>query len=198
MSAPTQIHHATGSPEAGGEQLRSGRPPTSAPAASRWAVLLAVAVVAVGVVGVRDALVAAGALGGSSYTRDAAQHVDGLTAQVWMLPAGIAVALLGLWVLWGALRPRKRTQVQVQGTPGAWMRPTDVAKLAHDAADTVDGVVSATVKATRTKITVRTTTTAQDGTSTRDAVTTAIGTRLQALQSSPRVKVTTRYTGGPS
>lgn len=200
MSAPTRSRHPDGSTTPattpGSVQLRSGRTPTSTPAASRWAVLLAVGVLAAGVVGIRDALVAAGVLDGALWTRTAAEHIDGLSAQTWMLPAGIVAALLGLWVLWGALRPRKPTEIQVDGTPGAWMRPTDVAKLARDAADQVDGVVTATATATRKKVTVRVSTTAQQGTATSDAVTVAVQNRLRTLHSPPRVKVTTRYTGG--
>jgi hypothetical protein len=196
VSTPTPPRHAAASPTADGVQPRAGRTPTRAPAVSRWAILLAVLVLAAGVVGIRDALLATGALHGSSYTRTAASYLDGLTAQGWMLPAGIAATLLGLWVLLGALRPRRRTQVRVEGTPGAWMRPADVAKLAHDAADTIDGVVTATATATRRTVTVRVATTAQDGTPTADAVTAALHHRLRTLQPPPRVKVTTRYTGG--
>lgn len=195
-TTPAEAAETTAPSDVDGIELRAGRTPTVAPAASRWAILFALLLLAAGVVGIRDALTAAGALHGALWTRTAAEHLDGLTATTWMLPVGVVVALLGLWVLWGALKPRKRTEIQVQGAPGAWMRPTDVAKLARDAADGIDGVVTATATATRTKVTVRVTTTAQNGTTTGDAVTATVTDRLRALHPVPRVKVSTRYTGG--
>jgi len=169
----------------------AGRTPTATPAAAPWAVLLAL-----GVVGIRDALVAAGAFGGSSWTKNTANAIDGLTARTWMIPAGIGLAVLGLWWLLAALKPRKRTEISLSGTPGAWMRPGDLARLAQPTAENVEGVVSASTSATRRTVTVKATTTARDSAQVRTAVTDAVGDRLSALRRAPRVKVKARYIGG--
>jgi len=174
----------------------AGRTPTAAPAAAPWAVLLALVVLALGVVGVRDALVAAGAFGGSSWTKNTANAIDGLTARTWMIPAGIGLAVLGLWWLLAALKPRKRTEISLSGTPGAWMRPSDLARLVQPTVENVEGVVSASTSATRRTVTVKATTTARDSVQVRTAVTEAVGDRLSALRRAPRVKVKARYIGG--
>jgi len=116
----------------------AGRTPSAAPAAAPWAVLLALVVLALGVVGIRDALIAAGAFGGSSWTKNTANAIDGLTARMWMIPAGIGLAVLGLWWLLAALKPRKRTEISLSGTPGAWMRPGDLARLVQPTVENVE------------------------------------------------------------
>jgi len=174
----------------------AGRTPTAAPAAAPWAVLLALVVLALGVVGIRDALIAAGAFGGSSWTKNTANAIDGLTARTWMIPVGIGLAVLGLWWLLAALKPRKRTEISLSGTPGAWMRPGDLARLAQPTVENVDGVVSASTSATRRTVTVKATTTARDSAEVRTAVTEAVGDRLSAVGRAPRVKVKARYIGG--
>ena len=213
MSTPTGPRHSTHTKtadpadttagrEAGPESAASpvqptaGRTPTAAPAAAPWAVLLALVVLALGVVGIRDALIAAGAFGGSFWTKNTAYAIDGLTARTWMLPAGIGLAVLGLWWVLAALKPRKRTEIALPGTPGAWMRPGDLARLVQPTVENVDGVVSASTSATRRTVTVKATTTARDSAEVRTAVTDAVGDRLSAVGRAPRVKVKARYIGG--
>jgi len=185
-------------PESGASPVEptAGRTPSAAPAAAPWAVLLALVVLALGVVGIRDALVAAGAFGGSSWTKNTANAIDGLTARTWMIPAGIGLAVLGLWWLLAALKPRKRTEISLSGTPGAWMRPGDLARLVQPTVENVEGVVSASTSATRRTVTVKATTTARDSAQVRTALTDAVGDRLSALRRAPRVKVKARYIGG--
>ncbi len=183
-------------PEAAPVEPTAGRTPTATPAAAPWAVLLALVVLALGVVGIRDALIAAGAFGGSSWTKNTANAIDGLTARTWMIPAGIGLAVLGLWWLLAALKPRKRTEISLTGTPGAWMRPGDLARLVQPTVENVDGVVSASTSATRRTVTVKATTTARDSAQVRTALTEAVGDRLSALRRAPRVKVKARYIGG--
>jgi len=185
-------------PESGASPVEptAGRTPTATPAAAPWAVLLALVVLALGVVGIRDALVAAGAFGGSSWTKNTANAIDGLTARTWMIPAGIGLAVLGLWWLLAALKPRKRTEISLSGTPGAWMRPGDLARLVQPTVENVEGVVSASTSATRRTVTVKATTTARDSAQVRTALTEAVGDRLAALGRAPRVKVKARYIGG--
>ena len=72
-----------------------------------WSVLL----LGVGVLGVQAALGAAGVLTGTSWLTWVIQRVDGLTPAGWMLPAGLVLGLVGLWLLATGLRPRPRTGV---------------------------------------------------------------------------------------
>ncbi|MEO9220939.1 MAG: DUF6286 domain-containing protein, partial [Mycobacteriaceae bacterium] len=132
----------------------------------------------------------------TSWTKRAADTIDGLSPQTWMIPAGVALALLGLWWLFAALKPRRRTEIALSGEPGAWIRPSDLARLTQPTAENTDGVVSARVSAGRRRVTVKATITARDSAQIRAALTEAVQDRLTALQRAPKVKVNTRYSGG--
>ncbi len=178
-----------------GVTLGTGRTPTAALAAAPLAVLVALLVLAAGVVGIRDALVAAGALSGSSWITSAAGTVDGLRAQPWMIPVGVVVAVIGLWWVLAALKPRKRTELELAARTGSWIRPDDVARLARTVADEVDGVVSASASAKRRSVTVTVTTTSRESSAIRAEVTEAVQARLAPLTAPPTVKVKARYVG---
>jgi hypothetical protein len=116
--------------------------------------------------------------------------LDGSTAEWWMVPAGVALALVGLWLLVTALRPRSRKTVPATASTGVFLHTRDIARLASDAAGEVDGVLSAASTASRraVTVTVRSTTTAGIA----DGVTDAVAHRLSALQTPLRVKVRVR------
>ncbi|MEO7060746.1 MAG: DUF6286 domain-containing protein [Lapillicoccus sp.] len=158
--------------------------------------LLAVILVGVGAVGVQAALVKAGLLTGKPWLTWALDRPNGLTPAGWMLPAGAVVALVGLWLVLTALRPRPRTAVAVRAATGVFLRPRDLSRLAVAAADEVAGVQDARASATRTKVTLRITSTAgeADRDQVSDAVTAAVTARLSALEKP--VRVTVRTVGG--
>ncbi|MDQ2722185.1 MAG: alkaline shock response membrane anchor protein AmaP [Actinomycetota bacterium] len=199
QEAPTR-HRAGAQPEAPtsakGAELSSGRAPVAAPAAATVGVLLALGLLGAGVVGVRDGAVGAGWLHGAYWTRTAAQHVDGLSPQVWMIPVGVVLALVGVWWLLAALKPRRRTALAVQAGAAVWIRPRDLAHLAATTADQVPGVTHASTSAKRRKVSVTVDTTSNDTAAVRTEVTEAVTNRLAALASAPRVKVTARSRGG--
>ena len=161
-------------------------------------IVLALLVIAVGVVAAQTALVASGVLSGHSWLTTAVTAVNGLSPAVWMLPVGIVLALVGLWLVLTALRPRPRTGVALRATTGVFLRPRDIARLAAAAAGDVDGVQDATASATRTTVTVHITTTGAADTAAQggvvDAAKTVVAGRLSAL--SKPVRVTVRTSGG--
>src|SRR4029079_11659365 len=106
-----------------------------------------------------------------------------LTPGVWLVPRGVALVALGLWLLLTALRPRPRTAIALNAKTGVFLRTRDVAKLARNAAQDVDGVTSARVTAGRRKIAVVARATASDGV--EQKITQAVTTRLQALTKAP-------------
>lgn len=152
--------------------------------------VLAVLLLAAGVLLVRDALVAAGVLSGSSWLGAAAEGLRGTAPATWLVPAGAVVVLLGLWLVVTALRPRTRTAVPLTSQSGAFLRTRDVARLAAGAARDVDGVLDASASASRRKVTVTVSGTAAAGL--REDVTSAVTDRLAALESAPRVSVAVR------
>lgn len=154
-----------------------------------WSALL----LGVGVVGVQAALVAAGVLTGTAWLTWVIQQVDGLAPAGWMLPVGVVLVVLGLWLLWAALRPRPRTAVALTAATGVFLKPRDLSRLAVAAADQVDGVQDAKATASRGKVSLRIVST---GASTvADEVRAAVTERLAALEKP--VKVTVRAQGGP-
>lgn len=155
--------------------------------------VLAVLLTAVGVVAVHDALVAAGALGGREWLTRAVGAVDGTTPAAWLVPVGVLLVLLGLWLLMTALRPRPRTAIALDADTGVFLRPRDVAKLARDAAQDVDGVSSAKASARRRAISVSVHATAPDGIDER--VTAAVTERLRALATQPKIRVSVTTEG---
>ena len=184
---------AATSPRADLKPLSAAKTPVGPGIISLVGIILALLVIAVGVVAAQTALVAAGALTGSPWLTTAVTAVNGLSPAAWMLPVGIVIALVGLWLVLTALRPRPRTGVALRATTGVFLRPRDIARLAAAAADDVDGVQDAHASATRTTVTVHITNTGANDT-TAEAVKTAVAGRLSAL--SKPVRVSVRTSGG--
>lgn len=150
--------------------------------------VLALCVVGLGVVGVQAALVAAGLLSGTSWLGSTLDRAQSVSPAAWMLPVGVLLALVGLWLVFASLKPRPRNAVALQAETGVFMRPRALARLAEAAAAEVDGVQSARASATRSKVKVRAET--AGGSDVADAVQAAVIRRLQPLEKTPRVAVT--------
>lgn len=155
-----------------------------------WAMLL----IAVGVVGMQAALVAAGLLDGTSWLTWTIQRFDGLTPSAWMVPAGIVLVLLGLWLVLMALRPRPATAMTLAASTGVFLKPADVARLAVAAADQIDGVQDAKASARRGKVSLRIVGTGSSAIA--GEVEQAVIERLAAFD--PPVRVSVRVAGGSS
>lgn len=148
--------------------------------------VLAVLLLALAVLLGREAAVGLGWLQGEPWLPSAAQALDGLGAQTWMIAAGIVVALVGLWLLVTALRPRSRKTLPVTAETGVFVHTSDVARLASAAAREVDGVLSAKSSATRSSVAVHVEALSPEVSS---AVQQQVTDRLRALRSTVRVKV---------
>lgn len=174
--------------------LPAAKTPVSSGAIATLGLVLAVLLTAVGVAAVRDALVYAGVLKGTPLLSLAARATNGVTPAVWMIPVGIALAVLGLWLLIMALRPRPRKAVTLTAQTGVFLRPKDVSRLAETAAERVDGVLDVRVSAKpkTAKVTVRST----GDQATSDRVRDAVTDRLSALENPPTLKISS--TGGNS
>ena len=207
MSTPTQaggtsptVPYATpntageaGQGEQGTTALPAAKTPVGPGAATVVGSMLAVLLVGLGLAGVHDALVAAGTAAGTPWIDAVVKAFNGLRPDVWLVPAGFALVLLGLWLISAALRPRRRTAIALNARTGVFLRPRDVAKLARNAAQDVDGVTSAKVTAGRRKVAVaaRATTTA----GMEQKIIQAVTARLQTLAKAPRVRVTVKTEG---
>jgi len=141
---------------------------------------------AAGVIGVHDAVVASGAVQGQQWIAEWARSLGRLQPGGWLAMAAVVLLVIGLWLAYVALRPRPRAGVAVTASAGVFLRPKDVARLAADAADQVDGVLSASATGSSRTVVVRV-----RGTSAavEAEVTDAVRQRLQSLSRPPRVKV---------
>lgn len=174
--------------------MPAAKTPVSSGAIATLGFVLAVLLTAAGVAAVRDALVYAGVLDGTPLLSLAARATNGVTPAVWMVPVGVVLAVLGLWLLLMALRPRPRKAVTLTAQTGVFLRPKDVSRLAETAAERIGGVLDVRVSAKpkTAKVTVRST----GDQATSDRVRDAVTARLAPLESPPTLKI--RSTGGAS
>lgn len=189
-SAPGVIHNGTRQPAATPSKPAAAPPPLAPAAAHYVGVISALLVIALGAVGIRDGIAAAGWISGPSWTQAAVDWFDGQSAHGWMVPVGVLAAVLGLVLIGTALSPRRRTAIPVNATTSVYLDVSDTAKLAAAAARVVPGVTKAHASATRRAVKVTARTTGPDVTT--DAITSAVRAALQPLSSPPRIAVRTR------
>lgn len=171
----------------GSESLKAAKTPVGPGAITFVGAVLSLLVIALGAVGLQTAASAAGITKSQPLLTQAIEGTDGLRPLWWMLPVGLLLILVGLWLLVAALRPRPRTAIALKAQTGVFMRPRDVARLAEHAADDVDGVAAVKARATRGKITLSIDSTGGPGVTER--VKAAVNEPLEALRKTPRVSV---------
>ncbi|MGV9825276.1 DUF6286 domain-containing protein [Gordonia sp. NPDC003429] len=161
--------------------------PSSTPVAVVGGVVIAFVLLALVIVAIRDLVVQAGWVSGTRWSREGADWVARSTWQQWMWPVAIALILIGLWLLWSAVRTRRRTHVSLGGYEVMWTRRGDIARRISTAALSVPGVEHATtvVGRRRAKVVVTATDTHPDA----DAIRAAVASAAAAPEKPLRVKV---------
>ncbi len=167
--------------------LRPAQQPTGPGAIGFVGPVLAVLTIALGAALLWDALAVAGVLPGDGWVVPALDALNGQAKTGWALAAGIAAALVGLWLVVVSLRRRRRKSLWLRRAVGVGIRPRDVARLARVAADDVDGVLEAKVTAGRRNVNVDVRTTGDPHTGER--VREVVMTRLAPLAKPPKVVV---------
>ena len=151
--------------------------------------LIAVVVLALGVVLAHDTLSAVGLVSGEPWLTTSANALDGLRSALWALPVGILLALAGLWLLSVSLRPRPRNALSVRATTGVYLRPRDVERVVVRAVSDVGGVLKAKADASGRKVEVTVETTGDD--TVTDEARTAAQRSLESLDPVPTVAIKT-------
>jgi len=192
MTTTTEIGRARGTsapvPAAPGH--RSG---TSARAAG---IVVAVLLIACGVVAAQEALAAqslAGLTPADGWVRQVVGAIEGSTLGPAAIVAGAVAAVVGIMVLVAAWRDSPRP-ARLRDTPAVELHAQDVARLASAAAQDVDGVLAATSTASRRAVVVRVT--ATGGANVPGEVAEAVKARLAAVEPTPQVRVRATSTGG--
>jgi hypothetical protein len=172
-----------------GSAMRAARQQTGAGRIGVVGPILAILLTAIGVVLLHDAISVADNRPGRSWLAAVVDGLNGFTAEWWLIPAGVAAALIGVWLIITALRPRSRKTLAVTSATGVFLRTRDIARLASAAADDVDGVLSAHSVASRRTGTV---TVESDTAGIADRVQETVAQRLAALDDPLKVKVRVR------
>jgi len=179
------------------DPLRAAQRPVAAGVLTLLGVLWSLLVIALAVVCIRDTLVALGALGGEPWIKGVTDTLDGTTATNWIFAIGVACALLGLLLLWAAVKPRPRRGIEIEADTGVLVSKPAVRRLASSAAREVDGVDMVSVTASRKTVTV-------DAAilpgapvdEVRANISEAVTDRLSALRERPEIRVRTNGVGG--
>jgi hypothetical protein len=77
-----------------------------------------------------------------------ARWISGTPWKPWMVVVAVACLLVGVWLLYAAVRPRRRTHRLLRHSGGLWTRNTDVARRLSAIALDDPNTVSATTKVT--------------------------------------------------
>ena len=179
-----------GSPET--PVLRAAKAPVGVGSAPLVAQLLALLLIALGVVGIQETLVRTGAIQGSSWTEAVVKAVDGTTwTDPLVLAVGIVAVVLGLLLLPVGLLRRPRRSVALQAETGVHLRTKDLAKIASSAVEGADAVTDVHVEAKSRSLKVRATTVASKDRNVEIAkdLEQRLATSLDAVEHTPRTKV---------
>lgn len=182
----------------GRDAMRAARAPVGVGSAPLVAQLLALALVALGAVGIQEALVRTGAWKTSSWTSAVVDSVDGLRYDdPIVLVLSIVLALLGLVLLPLGFKRRPRTSVALDAATGVHLRTRDLARIAASAVEGADAVTDVAVKAGRRTLKVRATTVASRDRQDEIAqdVRNRLTSSLDALERAPRLKVSVKNEG---
>lgn len=127
-------------------------PPASNPAAVVIGVILGVAFLGLAAVAIRDLLIHVGWVDSDEWSVAAADRVADMSWATWMWPAAVALIVVGLWLVWLAIRPRRTTHLSVDGFEVLWTRRGDIARRCSAAVSAVPGVEHATTVVGRRKV----------------------------------------------
>ncbi|WP_299569334.1 DUF6286 domain-containing protein [uncultured Williamsia sp.] len=180
-------------------RLKKIVPPTATPGAVWITSLFALILIAVGAIAIRDICVDQKWISGSQWIAAASRWISRLSWQGWFWAVAIALVVVGLLLVWTAIRPRSKTHIALDGAgtvdgyaPSTWTRKVDVARRASAVARQAKGVTKADTTVKRRKVVTRITSTDEAPASAdavRDAITAAITPVLP--KHSVKVKTTT-------
>lgn len=171
------------------------RVPRAYAAAGLVAPLIGVLLLAGAVVLGREYAVADGHYNSNDWIADGARWIADTVWQGWMVAVAIAAIVVGLYLVYLAIRPRRRTHLGIASAPGVWTRDTDIARRLSAIALDDDTTASATTKVARgrAKVTVK----GQPGTD-GDALQAKLDTAVTWLEAPPRVILDHRAPPAPT
>lgn len=172
------------------DPLKAAKTPVGPGAVTYLGAFLALVVILAGVMGLQTGAAAAGLTTSRPWLTRAIDGTNGLRPLAWAVPIGVLLVLVGLWLLAAGVWPRPKTAVAVDAQTGVFLRPRDLAQLAQDAADNVDGVAAVHAKASLRRVTLDVQSTGGDGVG--EDVRRAVDQRLAPLEKTVQVNVNTK------
>lgn len=171
-------------------QPRPGPEPRATPAARWLAILLGLALLGVAGVFARDMWYRWGAKNPEdSWVAATLDWAATQPANALAVAIGIALALVGLWILLSAFAPRARTHVRVASEASIWVRPVDIARRATHVSRSQTGGTHALSRASKRRLRVS----VEDdgsGSDLQQRVAEALRWEFTPLQVAPRTTVT--------
>ncbi|MHC3000736.1 hypothetical protein [Gordonia sp. GN26] len=189
----TQTSTQTESHRAESETATHPFTPARHPGAAIAGAVLGLALIGVGVTAIRDIAVQAELLDGQQWSRTAADWIAELSWQDWMWPAAAGLLVVGLALVWIAVKPRQRSHLRLTA-PGLWTRPSDLARRCSAAVTELPGVYDADTIVTRRK--VKALVQGRSSVADRDLIASTLEDVVSVLESPPRVVVRLRLRDG--
>ena len=155
--------------------------------------LLSVAFIALGALAVYDGMALQGWVRTKPLLTPLFSGQEALLPGTTAVVAGVVAAILGLLLLWVALRPARRRGGELEAGTQVWLTWADIARLAASVAEQQDGVLTARASASsrRVQVVARTTTGEVE-----PALGEAVAEALSGLRLPPRVAVRAVATQG--
>ncbi len=161
-----------------------------------FGVLWSLALVALAVVAGHDALAYWGLISGTPWIESALTYADGLPPQFSWVVVAVVAGLVGLVLVYVALRPRPHLGTPVRAQTGVFLLDRGLRRLAAATAEDVDGVDTAKASISGRRVTV----TVHGLSADRDPdlegrVKQQLEGRLEALENAPRLRVRDQGSG---
>jgi hypothetical protein len=173
--------------------LPAAPPRLAAGKSGALAVVLAILTALTGAVLIHEALVAAGVVGGTSVIAQLTSFLDAQRPSPTAVLTGLLMLLVGLVLLWLALRPRRRIGLALRGPIGAYLDPRSLDSLVQSRALSVPGVIAASTHGNAKRLRLEVSSTAGD---VDGAVREAVLIDLDALARPPSLRVDVRPAEG--
>lgn len=162
--------------------------PKANPAAKWIGLLFSLFLIAVAVIAGRELFILFSDTDQQSWVEPALSYVGNLEYQSWMFPAGIAAVIVGLILVFIALKPRKKTHHRLIANVPVYLRTIDVVRMCTAAAEKVAGVHDASTDVSKRSVTVTIHGTDPDG-SLSSRVAQAVQPLVERIDGSPTLKV---------
>ncbi|PRQ10937.1 hypothetical protein C1Y63_08720 [Corynebacterium sp. 13CS0277] len=156
VSAHADTTHSVATPDVPTfvREAPTPRPPAASPVARYIAILIGLLLVVGGVLAIREYWLFTDSGEGISLLKETLDHAGRASFEPWMFPTGIIGVMVGVLLLYLAVRPRTKTHRRLRGNVHVFVRPVDVARLCTAHAEKAPGVLKAHTVATQRTVTV--------------------------------------------